>query len=89
MEKYKFKKEKEEKKQKTTFQCDIFPFLSPSFLLVILSNINSAELGIQKRQEIVMTLALTPIQKRKKNNFGDGFRNLTVEVSFRGATHIS
>ena len=54
-----------------------------------MSNISTAEVGIQKRQEIAMTHALTPIQKRKENNFGNGFRKLTVEMSFRGATYIS
>lgn len=46
-------------------------------------------MGIQNRQEMAMTHALTPIKRRKKNNFGDGFQKLTVEVSFRGATYIS
>lgn len=66
-----------------------FLFSLQVFLWVILSNTSTTEVGIQKRQEIAMTHALTPIQKRKKNNFGDGFRNLTMEVSFRGAIYIS
>ena len=65
-----------------------FLFSLQVFLWAILSNISTAEVRIQKRQKIAMTHALTPIQERKENNFGNGFRKLTVELSFRGATYI-
>lgn len=48
-----------------------------------MSPINSEELGKQERQQIVMALASTPTQKRKKTNLGNGFRNLAVEVALR------
>ena len=48
-----------------------------------MSNINAADLGTHKRQETVLTHALSPIQKRKKNTFVDGFRSLILGVSVR------